>query len=84
MTPQMPLTMLSEGKNCRVREVRAGKDLKRRLIEMGFTPSSSVRLIGCERGSLLINVNGTRYALGKGMAMKIMVEPDASEGVELG
>jgi ferrous iron transport protein A len=51
---------------------------------MGFTPSSSVRLIGCERGNLLVNVNGARYALGKGMAMKIMVEADTSEGVELG
>lgn len=84
MTPQMPLTMLSEGKDCRIREVRAGKDLKRRLTEMGFTPSSSVRLIGCQKGNLLVSVNGTRYALGKGMAMKIMIEPDASEGVELG
>jgi len=84
LTPQMPLTMLSEGKDCRIREIRASRDLKRRLTEMGFTPSSSVRLIGCERGNLLVNVNGTRYALGRGMAMNIMVEPDASEGVELG
>jgi len=81
---QMPLTMLPKGKGCRIREVRAGKELKRRLIEMGFTPSSSIRLIGCERGNLLINVNGARYALGRGMAMKIMVEPDSFEGVELG
>ncbi|MDQ1275195.1 MAG: ferrous iron transport protein [Euryarchaeota archaeon] len=84
MPAQMPLTMLSEGKGCRIREVRASAELKRRLIEMGFTPSSSVRLIGCERGNLLVNVNGARYALGKGMAMKIMVEPDSSEGVEIG
>ena len=80
----MPLTMLSKGKGCRIREVRAGLELRRRLTEMGFTPSSSVRLIGCERGALLVSVNGTRYALGRGMAMKIMVEPDACEGVELG
>jgi len=84
LTAQMPLTMLSEGKNCKIREVLAGPDLKRRLNEMGFTPSSSVRLIGCERGNLLVNLNGARYALGKGMAMKIMVEADTSEGVELG
>lgn len=84
MSAQIPLTMLSEGKSCRIREVQAGMELKRRLIEMGFTPSSSVRLIGCERGKVLVNVNGARYALGKGMAMKIMVEPEACEGVELG
>lgn len=83
MTPQMPLTMLSEGKDCMIREIRASRDLKRRLTEMGFTPSSSVRLIGCERGALLLNVNGARYALGKGMAMKIIVEPDPCEGAEL-
>lgn len=84
MTTRMPLTMLSEGKDCRIKEIRAGMGLKRRLTEMGFTPSSSVRLIGCERGNLLVNVNGARYALGKGMAMKIMVEPDPCEGVEFG
>ena len=84
MAPQMPLTMIQEGKGFRIREVRAGTELKRRLIEMGFTPSSSVRLIGCERGNILVNVNGARYALGKGTAMKIMVEPESFEGVELG
>ncbi|AGF97926.1 MULTISPECIES: FeoA family protein [Methanosarcina] len=84
MPAQMPLTMLQEGKGCRISEVRAGAELRRRLIEMGFTPSSSVRLIGCERGNLLVNVNGARYALGKGMAMKIMVEPDSFEGAEIG
>lgn len=80
----MPLTMLSEGNGCRVKEIRAGQNLKRRLVEMGFTPSSPIRLIGCERGRLLVNVNGVRYALGRGMAMKIIVEPDSFEGAGLG
>jgi len=72
----MPLTMLQKGEGCRVRDVQAGRCLKRRLAEMGFTPSSSVQIVGRERGALLVIVNGVRYALGRGMAMKIMVEPD--------
>ena len=84
MPAQMPLTMLQEGKGCRISEVRAGAELRRRLIEMGFTPSSSVRFIGRERGNLLVNVHRASYAFGKGMDMKIMAEPDSFEGAEIG
>jgi ferrous iron transport protein A len=84
LAAHIPLTMLSEGEGCRVKDVLAGRCLKRRLAEMGFTPSSSIKLVGKKRGgALLVNVNGVRYALGRGMAMKIIVEPGPAEGTEI-
>jgi ferrous iron transport protein A len=82
LAAQIPRTMLPKGEGCRVRDVRAGRSLKRRLSEMDFTPSSSVRLVGRERGALLVIVNGVCYALGRGMAMKIMVEPNFDQGIK--
>ncbi|ADE37320.1 FeoA family protein [Methanohalophilus mahii] len=75
MTSRMPLTMFPSGQTCRICDVCAGKGLKRRLVEMGLTPASIIQPLGCNRGSFLVSINGTRYALGKGMASKIMVQP---------
>ncbi len=76
MTVSMPLAMLKNGESCRINDVCAGQNLKRRLVEMGMTPSATVRLVGARNGgSLLVNVNGVRYAIGRGMAMKIKVQP---------
>lgn len=80
MSRTLPLAMLPEGDSARVCKVRAGKGLLRRLVEMGFTENASVKMIKFERGPLIVTVNGIRYALGKGMGMKIMVEPETSEG----
>jgi ferrous iron transport protein A len=65
---------MSEGKEGRVSCINAGKGLMRRLIEMGFTENAGVRILRSDRGNLIVDVNGCKYALSKGMAMKIMVE----------
>ena len=72
----IPMAMLCEGDEAKVCEVRAGRGLMRRLVEMGFTEDSSVKMLKYDRGSLIVLVNGVRYALGRGMGMKIMVCPE--------
>jgi ferrous iron transport protein A len=74
MVEGLPLIMLPEGKEARVLGINAGRGLTRRLIEMGFTENASVTVIRSDRGRLIVSVNGCRYALGKGMAMKIRVK----------
>jgi ferrous iron transport protein A len=74
MSEGLPLIMLPEGKEARVLGINAGRGLTRRLIEMGFTENASVTVIRSDRGRLIVSVNGCRYALGKGMAMKIRVK----------
>ncbi len=75
MSPNMPLTMMSEGKQGRVTKIKAGRKLTRRLIEMGFVEGALIRIIKADfRGPVMVAVNGSKYALGRGMAMKIMVD----------
>ena len=75
MWPGMPLAMMQEGKEGRVSQIKAGRGLTRRLIEMGFIEGALVRVLRADfRGPVMVTVNGSKYALGRGMAMKIMVE----------
>ncbi|MDD2439956.1 MAG: FeoA family protein [Methanosarcinaceae archaeon] len=73
MGSSMPLSLLPEGKIGRVCGINAGKKLSRRLFEMGFAPDVPVQVQRGNCGALVVLVNGMKYALGRGMAFKIMV-----------
>ena len=56
--------------------VDAGHRLNMRLTEMGFTNGASVKIIKADHnGPIIVTVNSSKYALGRGMAMKILVTP---------
>jgi ferrous iron transport protein A len=80
MTETLPLSFLSPGTEATVADVRAGCGMLRRLAAMGIHPASRVTVVCSSQGSLIVSVAGTRYALSKGMAMKILVGPDAGAG----
>lgn len=75
MTGQtMPLSMASPGEVVQIAGVRAGRGLARRLADMGLVPGSSVRVISSYMpGPVVLEVKGTRLALGRGMADKVLV-----------
>jgi len=71
----MPLCMAGSYEAVRVVKVRAGGGLQRKLADMGLTPGTEIKLINNQgAGPVLIDLKGTRLALGRGMAMKILVE----------
>lgn len=73
----VPLSMLSESRVAVIREIRAGRGLNRRLAEMGLVHGARIKLIkGGPPGPVIVELNGSRLALGAGMAMKIIVEPE--------
>jgi ferrous iron transport protein A len=75
MRHPMPLSMASPGEVVSVIEVRAGRGLSRRLADMGLVPGTKVRVLNSQRpGPVLLDVKGTRLALGHGMAHKVWVE----------
>lgn len=75
MTASLPLIMAPCGKELQVTGFRAGKDLARRLAELGFNEHSRVRVLRSQdRGPLIVQLNDSRFALSRGMAMKIIVE----------
>ena len=77
MNLRVPLAFLSENKQATVVEVVGGKGLVRRLYELGFTPGTKVRVISSSSpGPVLVDVKGARIALGRGVTMKIIVNPE--------
>lgn len=78
MMTKIPLAMLSENEEAVVVEVCGGRGLIRRLSEMGFTYGTKVKVLNSNSpGPVLVFIRGSRIALGRGVAMKIMVSPEA-------
>ncbi len=75
MTGQlMPLAMVRPGEVVTVVNVRAGWGLTRRLADMGLLPGTQIRVVNSMMpGPLIIDLRGSRVALGRGVAQKIMV-----------
>lgn len=75
MTDILPLADLASGQRAIVREFRAGRAVENRLASLGFTPGAAVDIVqNFGRGPLIVSVRGTRVALGRGEAAKILVE----------
>ena len=70
----MPLSMASSGEIVKLVSIRAGWGLQRRLSDLGLTPGVQLRVISSGRpGQVVIDVRGSRLALGHGVSAKIMV-----------
>jgi ferrous iron transport protein A len=67
--------MADEGKRVRVVELRAGRNLDRRLTDLGLNIGSELVVLQRQGGGLLIGRGEARIAVGGGMAAKIMVLP---------
>jgi len=68
-----PLAMAQEGERVRISLLRGGKGLEMRLTSLGLNVGSDL-LVSQRRGNNLVVIRGeTRFALGAGMAQKIMV-----------
>lgn len=71
--PAFPLVMAAGGEKVRLVEVRGGRCLNGRLAEMGLTPGV-VFVVFCNSGGpMILDVRGSRLAIGRRMAHKMMV-----------
>lgn len=72
---RVPLERLAAGAHGVVRQLGGGTDFARRLAGLGMTLGTEVQVLQNRgRGPMLVLVRGTRLALGRGEALKIMVE----------
>lgn len=69
----IPLALLEPETEAVVCEINGGRGFTRRLIEMGIKPGSRVSITVPVRGRLIVKVDNTRLALGRGMAHRIFV-----------
>ena len=77
----IPLPMAAHGQALRLVSVEAGLRLRQRLADLGLTPGATLRLVQSENGGPLIVAlkDDSRLALGRGMALAIMVEDETAQ-----
>lgn len=75
-----PLSMADEGTRVRVVALRGGAGLDKRMTEMGLNVGSELTVRQRQGGGVVVSRGETRFALGGGMAHKVMVEKMAEEG----
>ena len=77
MGEALSLLQLRPGQSAVVVGCSAGHGLMCRLAAMGFTPGSRLTVLSNYGGGpLLVMVHGSRIALGRGEAAKVMVRPE--------
>ncbi len=77
----IPLASLAPNEEGIVQYLAGGRGLISRLATLGFTPGARVNMVqNLGRGPIIVMVRGTRIALGRGEAQKIIVAPIAEGG----
>lgn len=71
-----PLSTAPQGQPLRVVKVAAGHRATRRLIEMGLTPGVEVKIVQDNGGPIILAVRGSRLALGRCLAHKVLVSTE--------
>ena len=71
-----PLSMVENGREVEVLDIRGGFGLCQRLSRMGIYPGTRIKILnnGCP-GPVIIAVGEKRLGLGFGMAHRIFVRP---------
>ena len=69
----MPLMLAGTGQEVFIKRIGGNDETKRFLNSLGFVIGESVTVISELGGNVIINVKGSRVALDKNMASRIMV-----------
>lgn len=69
------LAFLNEGAKGKVCDINGGRTVSKRLFEMGFNKGQEIEVIKNDAGPLVVGLNGCRIAVGRGMALKILLNP---------
>lgn len=71
----MTLATSKIGEDVRLVEVQGGKQLRKRLADLGLNMGMTVRVVhSLNQGPIIIAVKDSRLAIGRGMAEHILVE----------
>ncbi|WP_367270869.1 ferrous iron transport protein A [Thermococcus sp.] len=71
----VPLSSLKPGENGIVVDIKGGHQFRSRVVSMGITPGITVHVVeSYAAGPIIFYVGGTRLAMGKGMAARILIK----------
>jgi ferrous iron transport protein A len=63
------------GQRVTITGYRGGRMLRARLLAMGLNLGRQVEVLQNNRGLIIVGINGSRVALGRGISQKILAEP---------
>lgn len=69
----LPLKNIRSGQPVVLVQISGGHRVAHRLAELGLTPGVQLEVLQNKGGPILLAVRGTRLAIGRGMANKVMV-----------
>lgn len=69
----LPLTLAKEGEEIIVVKVGGNDAAKQHLADLGFVEGAVITVIASNGGNLIVNLKGTKLAITKEMAQKVMV-----------
>ncbi len=76
---EIPLPFAPFGKEVVVSRLVGGEGMKRRLMDMAIYPGVAVKLLSSfGRGRVVVQVGEARFALGRGIAYRIMVSENGN------
>ncbi len=70
----MPIIYVKQGEEVELTRIVSGRNLVKRLSEMGIYPGTFIRVVSNSgNGPIIIEVAGRKFGIGKGIASKIFV-----------
>ncbi|CAN2041575.1 hypothetical protein GMMP15_540016 [Candidatus Magnetomoraceae bacterium gMMP-15] len=73
----IPLVEIKTGEKITIKDFAGGLRARMRFLSMGLRPKDKLEvLVNNKKGQIVVVVDCKRYALGWGMANKILVEPE--------
>lgn len=77
----IPMTAITVGECFRITRIGGNTDFRRHLESLGFVIGSIVTVIAHTTCDLIVNIRGSRVALGRGIACKVFGCPCALQEV---
>ncbi|MDD4299362.1 MAG: FeoA family protein [Methanomicrobium sp.] len=71
---QTPLTSLEKNETALIKNVEGGAGVKQQLSLRGLCEGVKIRIVDCSCGPVILDINGSTLALGRGIAGKITVD----------
>ena len=69
----MPLTMAKNGDSNSIKKITGKDEVRQHLAELGFVVGECVTVVNEVGGNMILSIKGTRIALDRGMANRILV-----------
>ena len=71
-----PVKNIAEGREGRVLRLLGCGNMARRLCEVGVYPGARIRVLRNQGGPVMLGVGDARFAVGRGIAEKILVSDE--------